>query len=354
MENKDIIEYLEPVWEDSFTAIAMSSSEEYLPYLSVCLQSLIENTSAKNNYDIIIFSSAPKSEFYQLIIDTYTRNNVSIRFYNPKDFLKDTKLQITHHYFNEACYYRITSPIVLKKYKKVIFSDIDLIFNNDINMLSDLDMSDAPIAACKEPLWECFIDNNVSIKGIDIKNYSQDVLKLSDIKKYYNTGVMVINIKEFLDNNYFEKLKDAINGNFFLYQEQCAINFILNDKILPLDSSWNFEINERIANAYVYDKEKVNIIHFLGGNKPWFYPETRLSNLWWNYARRTPFYEIILKRMTDNTIKANNGNLINFKKNILEYWRYKILSNITFGKKREYLCKKKYYKDIIRATYKKR
>jgi len=37
---------IEPIWKDNYVAIAMSCSNEYVPYLSVCLQSLIEHTSA--------------------------------------------------------------------------------------------------------------------------------------------------------------------------------------------------------------------------------------------------------------------------------------------------------------------
>lgn len=46
---------LKPAFIDNYTAIAMSSSDEYLPYLSVCLQSLVDNASDKHNYDIVIF-----------------------------------------------------------------------------------------------------------------------------------------------------------------------------------------------------------------------------------------------------------------------------------------------------------
>ena len=79
MQQDNNIKTLTPLWNDNYVAIAMSSSEEYLPYLSVCLQSLVDNSSIDNKYDIIIFSSAPESYQKQLIIDTYTKENISIR-----------------------------------------------------------------------------------------------------------------------------------------------------------------------------------------------------------------------------------------------------------------------------------
>ncbi len=141
------IKTLEPIFKDNYTAIAMSSSDEYIPYLSVCLQSLVEHTSNNHNYDIVIFSTSENELNKNIIIDTYSKKNISVRFYNPSEIVKDLKMTVTHKYFNEACYYRIASPLVMKSYNKVIFTDIDLIFNTDIQALSAIDIGDHPIAS---------------------------------------------------------------------------------------------------------------------------------------------------------------------------------------------------------------
>ena len=52
------LEEITPVWRDNYVAIALSSSNEYVPYLSVCLESLKENSSENNNYDIVIFEDS--------------------------------------------------------------------------------------------------------------------------------------------------------------------------------------------------------------------------------------------------------------------------------------------------------
>ena len=41
---------LEPIFKNNYTAIAMSSSNEYVPYLSTCLQSLKEHANTDHNY----------------------------------------------------------------------------------------------------------------------------------------------------------------------------------------------------------------------------------------------------------------------------------------------------------------
>lgn len=359
IESKENIQTLEPIWKDNYTAIAMSSSDEYLPYLAVCIQSIVDHTSSNHNYDIIIFSSGKNEYFKQLIIDTYSSNNISIRFFNPKEFLSGIKLSITHNYFHESCYYRIVAPTIMPNYKKLIFTDIDLIFTSDIQELYKVELNNHPIAACLEPIWKDYIEKNSTIKDINIIEYSKNILKLKDITKYYNTGVMLINIKVFNENNYFEQLKQLIKENVFLYQEQDALNCLLNDDILPLNNCWNYEVSFR--NTIVCNETNAKIVHYLGGTKPWHAPSKWLSHLWWQYARRTPYYEIILQQMMNASsrgfINSQIRKLIGqiqasfgFRRNILKYWRYKILSKIMFGKNKEhYSNKKQVWKEKIKA-----
>lgn len=354
---------LEPVWEDNYTAIAMSSSEEYIPYLSVCLQSLAEHTSPNHNYDIIVFSSAEDNYQKELLINHISRDNISLRFFNPKHYFDEIQLRVTHSYFHEACFYRIVAPAVLKNYKKIIFTDIDLVFQNDIKDLYNIDLNGYAMAACEEPIWETYIDTNRILEGIEIIGYSKNVLKLKNIKKYYNTGVALFNIEEFSKNNYVELLLDAINKTFFIYQEQCALNYLLNDKTLSLDSHWNGEVHPDILYEY-NDSFKYNIVHYLGRVKPWQNSTIRLSPIWWKYARKSPFYEIILqklftnstkkivrKRCTDlsDNLRAEVKQALKYRRNILQYWRSKLLSRITFGKaKNHYELKRKSLKEKIK------
>src|SRR5574344_920259 len=111
---------MKPFFLNNYVAVAMSSSEEYLPYLSVCLQSLVDNSSIENNYDIIIFSDSKSKSKKEMIINEFSKNNISVRFYNPSKFFENINLNITHSYFNKACYYRIAAPVIFKDYEKII------------------------------------------------------------------------------------------------------------------------------------------------------------------------------------------------------------------------------------------
>ena len=336
-----------PAFKDNYTTVGMSSSDEYLPYLTVCLQSIVDNSCNFNNYDIVIFTSSNDDIKKKIIKNHFSKKNVSIRFYNPQHFFKDIKLRVTHDYFNEVCFYRIVAPFVFKNYKKVIFTDIDLVFKSDIKNLDSVDIGNSPLAACKEPLWESFIKKNINLKTINIVDYSKNVLKLKDINNYYNTGVVVFNIEEFNNNNYVEQLLNLINTTNFFYQEQCALNCLLNDKIYNLDSIWNGEVIENAVDNYSLF-EKANVIHFLTKNKPWNSYKNPLNFIWWEYARKTPFYEQILYNMTNNLIQTKLKNIKNKKKYSFNYKKCSILKNITVGNaKKHYTNKAERFKELL-------
>ena len=321
-----------PAFANNEIVIAMSSSDAYLPYLSVCLQSIVDNATPKKCYDIVIFTNDDMSYSKRVILDKYNSENISVRFYDPREIMKNVQMKVTHDNFHEVCYYRLAAPIVFKSYKKIIFTDVDLVCCQDIAQLANVDMENCAIAACIEPIWKYLKETNTPIKGgISIVDYSTNILKLHDVDKYYNTGVVLIDVQEFNKVNGFKKTQEAINTHNFIFQEQCALNYVFKDSICTLDSLWNVETFNDMRNSY--NQEEIKIIHYPGLGKPWVYPAMEMGDIWWAYARKTPFYEEILLRMvlahcgqSFVSVKHNNQVIIKFK-----YRFYRVLKHITWG-----------------------
>lgn len=71
---------------------------------------------------------------------------------------------------------------------------------------------------------------------------------------------------------------------------------------------------------------------------------TEYAEIFWHYARKTPFYEEIIYENTKLSGKASSSDVkysIRRKKIYLNYLRCKLLSIITFGKKREHYKNKR-------------
>ena len=176
--------------------------------------------------------------------------------------------------------------------------------------------------------------------------------------RYFNTGVMLMNINFLKENCYSEQMTEKLTTQTkYLYQDQCVLNEVLQDTIGVLPWNWNQEIlgDNVLRNAQPFfndycKTDEAGIVHFIGGNKPWKEPQRPYAYLWWQYARKTPYYEIILHRML-HTSSINKNALIEgikYRSNIITYWKYKLLYTLTFGKTKEhYRSKKSLWKDKV-------
>lgn len=360
---------IEPAFKNNYSVIAVSSSSAYAPYLSVYLQAITEHAS-EHNYDIIVFECDITDEDKNIIQKMYARDNISIRFLNLKSIATtiDVKIEKGVHYRKE-CTFRLYAPRLLRNYAKIIFTDIDLLFLADVKDLYQLDMNGYLLAACKDFIMAAHCGLTW---GRPWKEYLTDTLKLKDTASYFNTGVMLIDIKKINKHNYMQRCLELLADNEYRCLEQDALNLVLQDNIKYLDGAWNVPTLQKqmkdwkfleampFTDLRLYEKlrKKPKVVHYAAHRKPWLYPDEEMAELWWSYARKTPFYERILLK-TLSTVptafmpdgQAGNsafGYALNYKKNYWKYLRYKILSNLTFGKRRaHYEKKRKAYKKAL-------
>lgn len=364
MVHTDNIEILSPKWKDNYVAIAMSSSNEYVPYLSVCLQSLIEHCSNDVNYDVLIFERNITQQNKEILENQIVNSNISLRFINPMPIITQYKnIKFPSHY-NLECYFRLASPLILKKYKKLIFTDVDIIFERDIKDLYRLNVDNA-LGACQDIVF-CAFCNTPHLNKL---TYAKQELELSNPYKYFNTGIMLLNLDYFNRNEIPEKLLQMANEKLYHILEQDILNKYFKENITYLDDGWNFptmnpiydefmkNLPDELMNRYKNARKNANIIHWAGRYKPWGNPNIDLAYKWWYYARKTPYYEEILGRYIGekfaSTIKSGDAAIltddlmdtisaaINYHKNVWRYWRYKVKSNLSFGNTKERYIKKK-------------
>ncbi len=371
-------EFIEPIYKENFVPIVIPCSNLYAPYLSVWLQSIIDNSSSNNNYDIIVLQddiSIQNQEKLSYMLKDL--NNFSLRFYNPGKYLDKSKIKVEKNYLSSVSSYRILIDKFMKGYDKAIISEVDMIFKSDIMDLYKIDIKNYPIAAIIDPHF---------IRGYNItpnrEYYAIEELKLKDKYKYVNTGLMILNITEFSKNNYSDKLVELLSSGTYICLEQDAMNELFNGNIYILDLKWNFLVTDEqreqlvksmpkdLYDSWIAAKSSYYVIHWCGSRKPWINPDEYYAYKWWEIAKRTPFYEeIIYQKINTNISNSKSTPIQNTEKVIkqfiqnpvdyslltsvlfqrkiyLKYWKYKILQNFVFGKKRdEYRAKKYKYKN---------
>ena len=73
------METIKPFFKKQDIVIAVSSSDEYSPYLCVYLESLKENASKDKQYDIVIFERNISERNKKIILEYIQTKNISIR-----------------------------------------------------------------------------------------------------------------------------------------------------------------------------------------------------------------------------------------------------------------------------------
>lgn len=317
--NTDIIEHPSPAFMENNIPIVFSSSEYFLPYCATAIQSVMQHASTDNNYDFIILErevSIKNKQLMKRMLSKYP--NASVRFINVSHIVSNYSLHICEHFAVET-YFRLLIPELLPDYDKVLYLDGDIIAKTDIADLFNTDIGDNAIAAAIDVIAVGHINGFPDGKH-KIEYYKRRV-RLKDIHKQFNGGVMLINCKRIRTcYSMDELLQFAQASKFDLADQDCLVS-LFQDEIYWLDLRWNVNIYDTNSLGYyvasfapreLFAKYKAamnnpKILHYAGTTKPWHDPSHILAEEFWLIARQTPFYETILyRRILENVHHSTN------------------------------------------------
>lgn len=305
-ENEDI----HPAFAERNIPIVLAADNKYVPYVTVLLRSLIDNSNPYRNYDFVILNSnitdankcALKSEFKDSA-------NVSIRFTNVKRHFENYTLYL-HRHFTVEIYYRLFMQDIMKNYDKVIYLDSDMVVLEDICKLYDTELNDNYMAVVQD------VDSAGCYNGVDPerKEYHAKYMNLKDPYAYFNSGVLVMNLVKFREDFTSDQILKLAASKKWLFPDQDVLNVLCEGKVLYLDMTWNVMMNWknnescRIETArrapywlylkYMESRKAPKIAHYAGFQKPWDVPDCDYAEYFWKYAKRTSVYESLLSKTT--------------------------------------------------------
>lgn len=189
---------------------------------------------------------------------------------------KDAKLPVDKSNAPMNVYTRLFIPhFVPKEVKKVIYLDVDMIMLEDISKLWYTNLEGKIVAAVQDQFIQI-----VSRWG-GLSNYKE--LGLKEDNKYFNSGLMIIDIEKWENADITNRVFDTINTNISnaLYQDQYGLNAVLALHWFALDPLWN-----RFAYS---EEERPFLIHFTSRKpiyKSYEYSE-RYKAIFYEYLRMT-------------------------------------------------------------------
>jgi len=288
--------------KDSIVVVC-AADNKYAMQVAVTIRSILENLSGTRKLVQFIIDGGIKPHNKRKILNSIDSKRCEIKWIaKPDDFL--TGIQVLRDFgigdnitepkhITIAAYYRILIPELLPSdYKKAIYLDSDLIVNNDLGKLWDIDMGSNYLLAVQDQ-GAPYVSSPAGLI-----NYKE--LGISPEHKYFNSGMLVIDLEKWRSNNISSKALGYLKNKRELirWHDQDALNIVLAGKWQDVHPRWNQmpEIHglsswkespfpENVYNELVH---KPYIIHFAIPAKPWNSRTDHPGNdLYFHYVDKT-------------------------------------------------------------------
>ena len=269
--------------QNKIIPLVFSVDDNYAACMAVTLKSLLLNASKDYFYKIYVLNTGLSQPVKDKLKEFENGEYFSVEYVNVEKRLSlfGDKLHLRDYYTNTT-YYRFFIPTLFPQYDKVLYLDADLVVLDDISKMFNTELGDNLIGAIPEEVMQL-----VKVFG----DYVEEGLDV-ECSKYFNAGIALFNTKALRELNVEQKFVDLLQKfTFEVTQDQDYLNVICKGRVVYLDLGWN---KAPLPNPNFDDKD-LKIIHFKLYDKPWYYKDVMYEEYFWEYAKKTAFYQDLLK-----------------------------------------------------------
>ena len=256
---------------------------------AVAIFSLLSSARKDTFYDIFILHSEKEVIDKDVVVgvtDKYLNCRVTYRTVGD---IFDTAFEIRG--ITTPAYYRLLIPRLIPEYDKVIYSDADIIFRQDLSEVYSTEFGNNYFAGVKDPglnLNEDGLKHMASLPNVTVGNY-------------INSGFLLINSEKINKDGIVDRLITTAK-NKWKFQDQDTINIVCSGHIKFLPPKYNMsdyiyyyglEYPEKLSELYPLTDFEEGIvngdIHY-NGHKPWKKWCVNFD-IWWEYYRKSPVFD---------------------------------------------------------------
>ena len=193
-----------------------------------------------------------------------------------------------HSTWTYMAFLRLAFPKVFTEYEQVLYLDSDTLVLQDISDILGMNLGRYYFAMAQEDIGDVPLEILHSFAVIPdglVKCQSDNPRPTFSIRPYYNSGVLLMNLRELRNSGMDDKLIQEINTVYHLYPDQDTINLLCHERILPLPS----ECNVIPALFPDFPQDAIRIKHFASDKPLW------KSALWQQY-KRMPWETVMAKQ----------------------------------------------------------
>ncbi len=236
---------------DEITIFAITDNY-YIVLLAALLKSIESNHTTGEKLSIYLVGDKVSENSKEMLQQSIKPDMTALHWMKMEDCLPaNISLPTDKSSYPMNIYMRLFIPGLLPGHvKKAIYLDVDMILQKDVSILWNQHLEGRIIAAVQDPRIKVMSNSWGGIANFRELGFTEDT-------RYFNTGLMVIDVAQFTKNKIAEKVIECVNANmkFINYPDQYGLNVVLANQWLELDPLWNHFASEYNAEAH--------LIHFV-------------------------------------------------------------------------------------------
>jgi lipopolysaccharide biosynthesis glycosyltransferase len=309
-ERRIAAKVLRPAFAERNICVVFSTNEYFVPYLGVAISSLLQNSSAHYNYDIIVLGRglSPSAQDKLAALGDYGPN-ASVRLYDMGEIYDSLPKDIFHveGYVPVETYNKCFITKILSGYRRCVYLDSDIVVVDDVQKLHDTPLDGKAIAASVNVANVNAAYCRKEIKGRRFDEYLHNVLGVAKAEEYFQAGVVVLDLEELAKMDLPERALDCLaRVRQPIFFDQCIFNRIFYGNVKFVSTAWNHvwylqsysylrgSVPDEVFFDYAKGRVRPKIIHFASKDKPNTRYGWQLGDVFWKYTYGSPFKEEIL------------------------------------------------------------
>lgn len=268
-----------------------AADENYVRPLTVMLHSAASSLQPGRHLHVVLFDGGIEESSFNGIRESLVDFPVTIDILRP-DLSQVSDLMTSHHITHTAYLRLMAARLLPESVEKVIYLDSDVLVQDDLTKMWEMDLGDN----------YCLAATDISCPFIDAREVDSPELQackpwlnaispvanwrelgMDGSANYFNSGVMLLNLRKWREDNIEQELFDCLRENekYIWCWDQYALNVVFAGKWGQLPIRWNqgahaFEYPDAEHcpvdhDSFVAMRDRPAIIHYTTEWKPWDY-----------------------------------------------------------------------------------
>lgn len=282
--------------------ICFITDNNYCLATRVAVNSLIRNKLSTSVYNIWIIGVGLDKKNAQLLSNISHDASCHISILSQENGLAQLAQQ--HPHVSAAALCKFYIPNIFSNLDKILYLDSDVIIRGDLSDLYNIDLKQNYVAAVRDILGEQ--------QGHAVKMQH---------RYYFNSGIMLLNLKQMRDDDIPDKLiEQKRNEPWHTFMDQDTLNYVFAEHVVYMPLKYNFmqyclrsfsnaDLANKfnVSNATIQDyRENPLIFHLAHKIKPWDTKSALGFEEWEKYLDRNARKEFLrrIKRLSHKNINS--------------------------------------------------